>query len=235
MVGGHGLLRSMIMTGRAVIGVMIFTFRSFFEDTSPDMAAWMNLPQQDELYNVRKAAQVIAYFALKQGGRAIDVVKAVKLTYLADRESLRRWGMPLLHEPHVALAQGPVNQTTLDYINGKRADPAGWSRIIAPREGNTVAVQTGLAAADLDEFSRAELEVLEQTWERYGSFKAAQLVGWTHNSANVPEWTKPRDDHKSTPIPLFEILRAVAFPDPEAAIERIEAQRDAERAFQQLR
>ena len=81
MVGRHGLPRFKIVNSRAVIGGMVFISRSLLEDTSLDMVARMNLAQRNELYNVRQAAQVFAYFALEQGGRAIDAVKAVKLIY----------------------------------------------------------------------------------------------------------------------------------------------------------
>ena len=43
--------------------------------------------ENDEMgYNPRKAAQVIAYYALKTGERSIDFIKAIKLVYLGDRE-----------------------------------------------------------------------------------------------------------------------------------------------------
>lgn len=216
-------------------GAIAFTMRSLFGANAGPMKKPLILPPQDELYNSRKAAQVVAFFVLKQGGRVIELVKAIKLVYLADRESLRRCGAPILHEPRVALAQGPVNQTTLDYVDGNRLDPEGWSRFIAPRvDKRTVSVQPGFVEADLDEFSRAELDVLESVWKRHGRFKGFQIVDWTHKPSNVPEWAAPQGSRKSRPIPLEQILRAVNFPDPQAALERLEEQRSVERAFRRI-
>jgi hypothetical protein len=56
-------------------------------------------------YNVRKAAQVTAFFAKKQGG-AIDVLKVAKLLYCS-----------IVSMPH-----GPVTSMTLNYINGLEED-----------------------------------------------------------------------------------------------------------------
>lgn len=192
------------------------------------------LSPQDELYSPRKAAQIIAYFAMRQGGRIIEVLKAIKLVYIADRESLRRWGSPLVHEPRVSLKLGPVNQTTLEYVNGDRLDENGWSRFVETRkkDSNEVSVSSDITLADLDELNQAELKLLDDIWAKHGQFTAFQIANWTHLPGNVPEWQDP--DGRRLPIELIDILRAVNFPDPEAAIERIEDQRRIERSFGSL-
>ncbi|RXD04909.1 DUF4065 domain-containing protein [Sphingomonas sp. UV9] len=187
---------------------------------------------QDELYNPRKAAQLIAYFALREGGRAIEVLKAVKLAYLADRESLRRWGTPILHEPRASLPLGPVNRTTLDYIDGKHVDPSGWNSTLLPREKKVIRLQPTFVAEDIDEFSDGEVDLLNDVWRKFGSYKSFPLAIWTHKASNVPEWKDPNGSSK--PIELIDILRAVGFPNPDAAIERIEEQRVIERTFRNL-
>ena len=207
-----------------------FTFSSPMGRSNEDMSKRMiNLPTQDELYNPRKAAQMIAYFVLRQGERAIDIVKVVKLIYLADRESLRRWGVPFLHEPRASLPQGPVNQTTLDYIDGKRVDERNWSPILAARSKSAIGIMPAVGIADLDEFNDGERQVLDDLWTKHGAYKWPSLVKWTHNSRNVPEWVDPHGS--STPIELIDILRAVQFPDPAAAIARIDRQRAIERSL----
>lgn len=40
-------------------------------------------------YEPRKAAQLIVYLILKSGGPALNVLKAVKLVYMIDRESIK--------------------------------------------------------------------------------------------------------------------------------------------------
>ena len=45
-------------------------------------------------YSARKAAQVAAFFAIKEGG-AINVLKLAKLLYLSDREHLSQYDFPI--------------------------------------------------------------------------------------------------------------------------------------------
>ena len=48
-------------------------------------------------YNVRKAAQVVAFFAIRQGGR-INVLKLSKLVYLSDRAFVEKYDVPILYD-----------------------------------------------------------------------------------------------------------------------------------------
>src|SRR5713101_1329927 len=79
-------------------------------------------------FNVRKAAQVVAFFAQKQGG-SINVLKLVKLIYLANRLAMERFVFPLLNDNLVSMDHGPVNSLTFDYINGYH-DRAAWKEFV---------------------------------------------------------------------------------------------------------
>ncbi len=68
-------------------------------------------------YNARKAAQVAAFFALSEGGK-INVLKLVKLIYLADRSAMEAFEAPILNDKFVSMDHGPVNSITLNLING---------------------------------------------------------------------------------------------------------------------
>ena len=59
-------------------------------------------------FNARKAAQVGAYFAKASGGK-INVLKLVKLIYLADRHSMELYDAPILNDVFVSMNKGPVN------------------------------------------------------------------------------------------------------------------------------
>ena len=66
-------------------------------------------------YDVRKAAQVVAFLIRQQGGTA-DMIKTIKLAYLADRQFLDRYGRPILNDDLYCLDHGPIGSTTLNYI-----------------------------------------------------------------------------------------------------------------------
>src|SRR4051794_10441774 len=113
-------------------------------------------------YNVRKAAQVGAFFAQRAGGK-INVLLLSKLVYLADREFMRRYDCPILFDHLVSMPHGPVNSLTLNYVNGFLQDD-NWDKFLSGRESYTVALSSpGIVIDDLDELSGAEIEVLEAT------------------------------------------------------------------------
>jgi Protein of unknown function (DUF4065) len=63
-------------------------------------------------FNVKKAAQVAAFFALKQGGQ-IHVLKLTKLVYLSDREFMDRYDIPITGDKLVSMDHGPVNSVII--------------------------------------------------------------------------------------------------------------------------
>jgi uncharacterized phage-associated protein len=154
-------------------------------------------------YNVRKAAQVTAFFAKKQGGD-IAVLKLAKLLYLADREFMARYDFPILFDYLVSMPHGPVTSLTLNYINGLEAERTQWESFVVARAGNFVGIaRQDISFDELDELSEAEAHVLETTWDQFGHMSAWQLRNYTH--ANCPEWEDPQGS--SYPIPYDRVLK----------------------------
>lgn len=167
-------------------------------------------------YNARKAAQTIAFFAMKNGALPLAVIKAVKLVYLADRESVRRFGFPIQDEDRVSMKHGPVNSETYAMINGE-ADPvaSGWSDFLRDREDHNLALaRPDLSEDDLDELSDADIEALNAVWERFGHMTKWQLRDWTHVQANVPEWEDPGSS--SSLIPMTRMMAHLNVPNVDA-------------------
>ncbi|WP_428527141.1 Panacea domain-containing protein [Roseibium sp.] len=169
------------------------------------------------MYNPRKAAQAIAFFALKTGGDAINVLKAVKLVFLADRENIRRFGFPILDERRVSMRNGPVNSRTYSHIQGEIHPDydGGWSEFLTDRENHNVGIRSSSLSVDnLDELSDAELNTLESVWESFGDMSQWDLVKFTHDTQNVPEWQDPTDTGiNSKTITLEEMMAAIGVPE----------------------
>jgi len=177
------------------------------------------------MYNPRKASQIVAFFTLKTGERAINVLKAVKLVYLADRENIAISGFPILDERRVSMKHGPVNSYTYDYIKGEVHPDYdnGWSDFVSDREGHNVGIANeSISFEDFDELSDAELETLEKVWNKFGHMDQWQLVSYTHIKDNIPEWEKPQGQGSIT-IPLKNILSAVSVPAYEEHAYEIES------------
>jgi uncharacterized phage-associated protein len=155
-------------------------------------------------YNIRKAAQVSAFFAKKDGG-AINVLKLAKLLYLADREFMGRYDLPILFDSLVSMPHGPVTSMTMNYVNGLSQEGRElWDEFISDRAGYQVGlVNPNIAFDDLDELSDAEVHVLEATWDKFGHMNQFQIRDYTHT--NCPEWEDPHGS--STPIPYERVLK----------------------------
>jgi uncharacterized phage-associated protein len=172
-------------------------------------------------YNVRKAAQVTAFFAHKEGGR-INVLKLAKLLYLAEREFLGRYDMPMLNDRLVSMPHGPVTSMTLNYINGYEEDRVDWDAFIVDREGHAIGLACpDISIDDLDELSDAEVDVLRVIWDQFGHMTPFQIRDYTHQ--HCPEWEDPHGS--SNPIPHERVLKFLGKA-ASAEIEReIETQR----------
>ncbi len=174
-------------------------------------------------YDPQKAAQTIAFFAMQEGD-AINVLKAVKLVYLADRESLKRRGHPIQDEVRVSMPFGPVNSTTLNYLNGAFRNDGGWSDILRDRANNNVGLaDPNLNEDSLDCLSDGDLRILGDIWAEFGNMDGFDLADWTHN--HIVEWQDPNGS--STPIPLDRIMTAVGLDHP---IERARELESLDRA-----
>ncbi len=167
-------------------------------------------------YNPRKASQTVAFFALKTAARRINVLKAIKLVYLADRENIASYGFPIQDERRVSMKHGPVNSYTYDYIQGEvwPQQDCGWSDFLADRSHHNVGLASDqITLDDLDELSDAEIATLEAVWEKFGAMTQWDLVEHTHDKANVPEWEDPNETGQNSRTIAFEdMLAAIGVP-----------------------
>ncbi|MEH6789952.1 Panacea domain-containing protein [Parasphingorhabdus sp.] len=185
------------------------------------------------MYNPVKAAQVIAHLACKAPDRTLDVIKAIKLVYLADRESIAKFGAPILDERRSSMPHGPVNSQTYSHINGEHdLDACGWSTFLEDCANHQLAVKAGIDEDDLDELSEADIQCLDAVWSKFGSMGKWVLRDWTHEKANVPEWEDPKGS--STPIPLERIMAMVGIDSPAEQAALVENNNKVSRLLSQL-
>jgi uncharacterized phage-associated protein len=182
-----------------------------------------------EWFNTRKAAQTVAWLALKAGG-TINVLRATKLVYLADRESMKQREFPITGDNFVSMKYGPVNTYTYGYMcggAGSRADQ--WGEYVAPRDRYTLALsRTDLdIESDLDELSRSDKRILEETWDQFQDIDRFDLADWTHKFC--PEWRDPNGS--SIPIDFATVFRYLGKEDPITLAEEIQAERAMRLAF----
>lgn len=179
------------------------------------------IPTVPDWFSTRKAAQVVAFFGLKAGGK-INVLRATKLIYLADRRSMEKRDFPITEDNFVSMPFGPVNTITYDYINGRapvRHDE--WAEFVGKRTEYDIPVAEGVKFQNLDELSRADLAILEETWAEFKDIEKYELSEWTHKFC--PEWQNPGTS--SIPIDFSTVYRKLGKSNPAAMAEEIQAER----------
>lgn len=178
-------------------------------------------------FNVRKAAQVAAYFTLSEG-KKINVLKLAKLIYLADRRFMEKYDCPILNDRFVAMPHGPVNSQTLNYINGCAADPINWDPFISDRSEYSVGLANRKLSFDsLNDLSDAEVEVLREIWSEFGDKDGFSLADYTHK--HCPEWEDP--DGSSNPIPYERVFKFLGKSDSDFLADKVYQQREIDRLF----
>ncbi|MEP6590272.1 MAG: Panacea domain-containing protein [Gemmatimonadota bacterium] len=156
-----------------------------------------------------KATQASALF-LKLGSGRMNIVKLIKLLYLADRTSLIQWGRPLTFDTFFSLKNGPICSSTLNLINDRTLSeaPRYWRQFISERTENDVLLTQ---EPENDQLSAAEESLIKETYERFGSMTEWQLVEYTHR---LPEWQNPGSSR--LPILLRDILVPEGYSETEA-------------------
>ena len=179
------------------------------------------IPQIPDWFNPRKAAQVAAWFALKNGGK-INILKAAKLIYLSDRMSMAKRDHPITGDNFVSMPFGPVNTYTYSYMCGVApTKQAEWAEFIGPRWGDDLPLSQHLEESQFDELSRSELRFLQAVWEEFGDIDRFDLAEWTHKYC--PEWRDPSGS--SIPIDFATVFKHLDKPDPVGLAEELQAER----------
>lgn len=164
------------------------------------------------LFNEKRTAQAAAFLLHRAGGR-LPLLKLMKLMYLAERESLCKFGEPITGDRLVSMPHGPVLSMTYEHMNGNlRSVEGGWTTWVEDRAGHDLALRDlsmiRTPEDDLLELSEDDLEVLEATWQKFGHMSKFALRDYTHGEG-CPEWTDPHGS--SAPIPLERLFTALGF------------------------
>ncbi len=187
------------------------------------------------LFNEKKAAQAAAYFLLRAGGR-LDVLKLMKLLYLAERRSFEKYGEPMIGDRLVSMPHGPVLSRTYNHMNGELpSSEGGWESWVADRAEHILSLRNPrLRSVDnLKELSEADLEILGEIWRRFGRMTGLRLRNYTHRYC--PEWKDP--EGSMIPVQPEELFKALKF-TPERTKEALARLREAdevEAAFATIR
>lgn len=155
------------------------------------------------MFKEEKTIQIAAQFLKHTDGR-MPYIKLLKLMYYADREMLQRWGVPMTYDRWYSMKCGPILSATYDLI--KSNAESIWSVYIRTEEYDIVL----RSDPRNDELSRAESEIIEETFNDHGDKDKWTLVCDTHN---LPEWVDPGE--RTVEITYRTVLEVEGVPLPE--------------------
>lgn len=175
-------------------------------------------------YEPLRAAQVAAFFAIKEGG-SINVLKLTKLLYLAERRHIELYDEPMFFDRYVSMNKGPVPSATYDLISGSERN-ADWDCFISDKADHKVGLRSlNITIESLDQLSKSDLRILQSLWDDLGDKDQWELVEFTHD--NCPEWDDPKGS--AFPIKLEHLLKFLGKDDVEGIAADIHSWRNASR------
>ncbi len=159
-------------------------------------------------FDAEKAVQAAGVLLRAHEGRQMEFLRLLKLLYIADRESLKATGSPIIGNKPVAMDYGPLHSAVYDLIKGMHPDEQIWSAHIQ-KFGYSIRLLDDPGVLKL---SRFEIEILNKIADQYCNDSEWDIVKYTHS---FEEWKKNFVEGTSRPIPIEDILDAVGFDESE--------------------
>jgi len=144
-----------------------------------EAAEWVPIAGFDEA----KCAQMAAYLTQKTG-EPTDKLKLIKLIYLAEREFLSRYSLPMTLDELYSMKDGPVASAALNGLNGK-LNKTLWDTWIQNKSNKISAVKER-SRDDFDNLSDADIGVLDAIWAEFGKYSTSDI--WTYVHTKLPEY-----------------------------------------------
>ncbi len=136
-------------------------------------------------FNITKGTEVACQFLQREEGR-MNIMKLAKLVYLLDRLSLSKRGIPVVGGVYFSMPNGPVTSELLDLINSGClwGEHCRWEEFISDRRDHEIALRK---VPECEHLSEAELELIDQIYQQFGSKDQWELRDWCHE--RCAEWT----------------------------------------------
>ncbi len=130
-----------------------------------------------------KVAQILHRILTHGDGIRMGYTKALKLLYLIDRRSLKKFGFTVTDDDYQALKNGPVLIETMQVLRGEEITDPHFAELIGIA-GNHQVFPTK-DTCDYDLLSDDELSLIDDMAKQYGKKTTEELIELTHQ---LPEW-----------------------------------------------
>ena len=152
-------------------------------------------------FDIRKTIAAVAFLMEREGGH-LDMFLGLKMLYLADKESLIRWGKTITGDSFVSMRRGPVLSEVYNLFKGEAPDEDQhqWDAVFSERVNHSI---QQLQPVEMTVLSEREMERLEEARKQINNFAPWDVARWLHDTC--PEWEDPQGS--SIPIDPEVILR----------------------------
>jgi len=155
-------------------------------------------------FNVKKSAQA-ASILLKLNGGDMGKYVFIKMLYLSDRESFKRWGAPITGDDAVSMEHGPVLSNIYNLTKGDcPLYQSEWEPFISPADVETNRV-SNVGNPGEDELSPAEIKILRGIHAEFKNFTWKQMKDFCHEFEEYDGTV----GKSSRPIATEKILQAI--------------------------
>ncbi len=135
-------------------------------------------------------------------------MRILKLLIIADRESLRRTGYPIIGSKVVAMKNGPLHSVVYDLIKAEHPDVPMWESFFTKVSNFDIQMCNN---PGVDELSRFEVALLRKVSHKHAWLDAFELSDLTHKFSDWERAWKERGERGSVPIPLEETLNSLGL------------------------
>jgi uncharacterized phage-associated protein len=159
-----------------------------------------------------------AFLYVVSAFEGVDILRAFKILYFANKEHLALYGRPIIEDEFCALPNGPVPSKIYDAV--KLAQ--GKSRVFQTEEirelANSIStggdddldyVIYGKQAPDMDELSKSDVVCLNKSIEENKDLSFKQLSDKSHDYA----WDKAWKQQPASKMDILDIARAAGVSD----------------------
>jgi uncharacterized phage-associated protein len=143
------------------------------------------------IFDYKKAIQALNYFTTLQVNSELNILKAMKLLWAADRYHLRQYGLPITLDDYYALPHGPIATNVYDILT--RSDFLEDKKLInysdkfiqrSEEDKRAIVSVSDVDFSFLSETDKTTIVKVNETFKGYGKFK---LRDYSHS---FPEWIK---------------------------------------------
>ena len=163
-------------------------------------------------FDIQKTIAAVAFLMKHEGGN-LDMFLSLKMLYLADKESLIRWGKTITGDSFVSMRRGPVLSEVYNLFKGEGPpeDQQRWDAVFSERVNHSI---HQLQPVEIEILSEREMERLEEARKQINNFAPWEVARWLHDTC--PEWEDPQGS--SIPIDPNVILRNAGRTEKEIEI-----------------